>query len=309
MNAHAEPAADSRGRFELLRAAIGVRTLPLVRAYVRYSPWSIGKRFLYDQFGWRQRTFRARTRFGGRLDGNTTELVQRSIYWFGTWEPNLTAWVRQRLAPGDTFLDIGANLGYYTLLASGLVGSRGRVVAMEPSPSIFELLKQTVSVNGLTNVVAMNVAAGAAKGNASIFRGPEDQLGWSSLLPEWMDGLSLEGTTDVVALDDVVPPEIRRQIRIAKIDVEGFEMEVIAGAHGVIADADRAEFVVEVNATTYQTVAAAFENAGFHPYLLANSYNPVDYINPDVSKAVRFKSGALPERGDVIFSRRDVSEL
>src|SRR5262249_12857713 len=100
-----------------LRAKIGRATVPLARMYVRYAPMPWGKRFLYSQFWWRQRTFIVRAKFGAKFGGTTTDLVQRSIYWFGTWEPNLTAWIRRRLTSGDIFVDVGANAGYYTLLA------------------------------------------------------------------------------------------------------------------------------------------------------------------------------------------------
>jgi predicted methyltransferase len=76
------------------------------------------------------------------------DLIQRDIYW-GTFEPNETRLVQEYLRPSMTFLDVGANLGYYTALAASLVGRRGRVIAFEPSPYAFEKLHAMVVNNKL----------------------------------------------------------------------------------------------------------------------------------------------------------------
>lgn len=291
------------------RAKVGAAVVPLVRLYVRYGPVPWGKRFLYDQFAWRQRSFRVRAQSGATFGGTTTDLVQRSIYWFGTWEPNLTAWIRRRLASGDTFVDVGANAGYYTLLAARLVGAQGRVISVEPSPTIFRLLADAIAANRATNITAVQAAAGRIGGKATIFRGPDDQLGWSSLRPDWKANLQSEAVVDVFPLDDLVRAEERGRVRIVKIDVEGFEADVIAGALELIASAGRAEFVVEIDPETYPTVCAQFESKGFHPYLLENSYNPLDFISPVLQPATRIVDHKVPPRGDVVFSRRDVAQL
>ena len=80
------------------------------------------------------------TRFGGVMQGNTQDLIQRYLYWFGVWEPQLTCWIKSRLPPRRVFVDVGANIGYYSLLAASLVGDDGQVVAIEASPSIYRLL-------------------------------------------------------------------------------------------------------------------------------------------------------------------------
>ncbi|SCF63177.1 hypothetical protein GA0115259_100393 [Streptomyces sp. MnatMP-M17] len=71
-----------------------------------------------------------RSRFGARFAVDTQDLIQRYIYLFGVWEPHMTRWLRGRLEPGDTFVDVGANIGYYSVLASQLVGDGVKVVAI-----------------------------------------------------------------------------------------------------------------------------------------------------------------------------------
>ena len=75
------------------------------------------------------------------------------------YEPKLSEAIRERLQPGDVFLDIGANVGYFSVLAAHLVGPEGRVVAFEPHPEAIEILRQAVAVNGLVGVVEVVEAA------------------------------------------------------------------------------------------------------------------------------------------------------
>jgi len=70
------------------------------------------------------------------------DLIPMPVYLFGTWETDLATFVRRRLRPGDTFVDVGANIGCISALASRLVGPRGTVVAIEPSPAIIAALQK-----------------------------------------------------------------------------------------------------------------------------------------------------------------------
>ena len=93
------------------------------------------------------------------VDGLTMYLNPRdrvitpSMLAYGTWEPVETSLLLDNLRPGDTVIDVGANVGYYTLLAARKVGPRGKVVAFEPDPESFSFLKRNVKANGFTNVV------------------------------------------------------------------------------------------------------------------------------------------------------------
>src|SRR5437867_10486382 len=83
--------------------------IPLVRAYVRYVPVATGKKafwthVVHPYFAWHRYEFEASTIFGSRVRGNTRELLQQYLYYFGLWEPHLTRWISRRLSPGDTFV-------------------------------------------------------------------------------------------------------------------------------------------------------------------------------------------------------------
>ena len=98
---------------------------------------------------------------GGRMGVDRKSLLGRVVAISGEWEPHVTNEFRKRLAPGDVCVDVGAHVGYYTLLASRLVGSGGHVYAFEPAPVCHRALLGNLERNGCANVTVFDVAAGA----------------------------------------------------------------------------------------------------------------------------------------------------
>src|SRR5262245_28707587 len=87
------------------------RVATLARACIRYWPLRAGKPFVWTRIvepylAWQPHVFRARTVFGFDLDGDTRDLIQQWVYYFGIWEPALSTWIRRRLRRGDTFVDV-----------------------------------------------------------------------------------------------------------------------------------------------------------------------------------------------------------
>src|SRR6266511_4042352 len=108
-----------------------------LRLYKWYAPITLGKRYIVRRAIHASRKSPATrivvTKRGVRLLVETDDLIQGYIYLFGVWEPNITDWIRRTLLPGDTFVDVGSNIGYYSTLAARLVGSAGSVVAIDGS--------------------------------------------------------------------------------------------------------------------------------------------------------------------------------
>ena len=99
------------------------------------------------------------------------DLIQRQIYLFGIWEPDITSFVKRRLAPGDNFIDVGSHVGYYAALASEIVGTTGRVVAIEASPLIYKMLLSNLRLNGRwRNIRGINVAVSASEERLAVYR-------------------------------------------------------------------------------------------------------------------------------------------
>ena len=110
----------------------------LLRAYYRHAPVTFGKRPVWNHVVQRvlarghDLDLKATTQFGARMHVRFPDTIQSYVYFFGVWEPAITAYLTRALATGDVVIDIGANIGYDTLLASHLVGPKGRCTRSRP---------------------------------------------------------------------------------------------------------------------------------------------------------------------------------
>ncbi len=148
-------------------------------------------------------------------------------------EPGLRDLLLSRLRPGASFVDVGANIGLYTVAAGYAVGRSGRVLALEPTPHTAEVLVQNLRLNGLweTGVVTVaQVAAGEARGRGRLATHIVDS-GHNNLHPQGDEDEVI--CVEVVPLDDLVPEGNR--VDVVKIDVEGAELSVLRGMRHVAA--------------------------------------------------------------------------
>jgi len=160
------------------------------------------------------------------------EGIGRSIFAFREhYEPEL-AFLQHVLSPGATFVDVGANLGIYTLMAGRIVGHLGRVIAFEPSAQSFPLLRQNIELNHLTNVHAFPVALSEKTGETLLYHAPcpsGNSLGKDP---------SFNGNCEVVvteSLDNIVQEVSVERVDVIKMDVQGAEELVLRGAQKVAA--------------------------------------------------------------------------
>ncbi|MCU1337789.1 MAG: methyltransferase, FkbM family [Bryobacterales bacterium] len=131
------------------------------------------------------------------------------------------------LEPGMIVVDVGANVGLYSAIAAQRVGASGRVIALEPDPESFQFLLRTIQHNGFHNIEPHQMAASAHAGTTPLFRNP-DNRGDSRLYRDPMLKDSVDVTT--VALDDLLVQKGIQQVDFMKIDVQGAEGLVLAGA-------------------------------------------------------------------------------
>ena len=210
------------------RLAIAVLRVP------RLLGWPPVRSLLYRRFSWpiakRLRTHADVSVHGGsRVEVYTDDALGRVLAISGVWEPNVTAAFRRLLGPGDVCLDVGAHIGYFTLLASRLVGPDGHVYAFEPSPRNYRALCANLARNGVENVTALQLAAGSSGGTAVLHEGPGTNTGRATLNPitaelgRQRDQVVVEVTP---VLARVATDELAR-VRVVKIDVEGSEIDVL----------------------------------------------------------------------------------
>jgi FkbM family methyltransferase len=297
-----------------------------MRGYLRYAPiplaketcWSIVLRHFLglEPPEW---SFTVRTIFGSKVSANTRDVIGRYIYYFGVWEPNLTHWIRRRLRPGDGFIDVGANIGYFTLLASRLVGNSGKVVAVEALPAIYAALRQNLKINNAHNVRPVNCAAWDLEEEITIYTEPEGLPGQTTVMPAWAHKWHLENTSRIPAapLSAILTPEEFSAARLIKIDVEGAEWHALAGMKPLMASCrNDLEIMLEVNSKmlevdgrTPQDVLDLFEGYGFHAYRIENDYLPERYLHRQAPRAPSRIQQIQCEQTDVIFSRIDAESL
>jgi FkbM family methyltransferase len=187
---------------------------------------------------------------GSRLRVRTGDQIGRVLAVSGVWEPNVTAAFRSALGPGDVCLDIGAHIGYFTLLASRLVGSAGHVYAFEPSPANYESLRANLSRNRATNVTALRFAVGEAQARALLRAAPGTNTGRATLRDVRPNRAPIGDAgvmVDVRPATDVIREGDLRRIRVIKVDVEGYEVEVLRGLGPVLDLGDPLALFVEFN--------------------------------------------------------------
>jgi FkbM family methyltransferase len=164
-------------------------------------------------------------------------LIRKGV--FSTEEPEykrLNDW----LSLGDWAIDIGANIGHYTLEISRLVGTDGRVLAIEPVPTSFDLLASNVAFVGLTNVTLLNLAAS----DRQTLAGMEIPMLDTGLRNPYMAHLTEDPATLKVMCVQIDQLPLPKRVTLVKIDAEGHELQVLTGMTSLL-ERDRPVLIVE----------------------------------------------------------------
>jgi len=181
---------------------------------------------------------RVREGFLLRVDGDSQ--TGRIAYATGSYEPRTTAVMKALLHRGDTVIDVGANIGYFSIVAARAVGPTGRVVAFEPVPAVRQALIANLTLNHLDHVTIRHEALSQNCGSVVFHLGPTRDTGLGSLraLP---GGHTLE--VEQARFDDIWDRESR--ISLVKIDVEGAELLALQGMIACL-KRDRPNLILEV---------------------------------------------------------------
>jgi FkbM family methyltransferase len=149
----------------------------------------------------------------------------------GSYEPEVAALINQTLRRGGVFVDVGANIGAFTIPAAARVGEQGRVIAIEASPDVFPYLERNCSRNNVRNVHLLNAAAAAQDGIVEFYPAPAEKFGMGSMGAQF-SGVPLK--LNARSLDSLVRELGVARVDVMKIDVEGFELEVLKGARDLL---------------------------------------------------------------------------
>jgi len=175
------------------------------------------------------------------------------LHRLGRMGANERATLQHYVRPGMTVVDVGSNLGIYTILLSRLVGPKGRVLSFEPDPGLFALLQRNCSLNDCTNITAYNLALGSKREqlllHTTALNSGDNHLG---------DGgsriLRRSVQIEVVPLDEIEPglkPDL------VKIDVQGWELEVLKGMRQILAGSPHTDLYFEFWPEGYQRAGSS----------------------------------------------------
>ena len=150
----------------------------------------------------------------------------------GVYERTELTWLLRELQPGDVFVDVGANIGGFTLPAARRVGAHGLVVAVEASPRVADYLRRNLEANRIVNVRVFQTAVSDRTSNSvTFYAAPDHAFGAGGLGPgDGMRPISVEAKQ----LDTLLAEQGVTTVRVLKVDVEGFEAAVFRGAEQLL---------------------------------------------------------------------------
>ena len=160
--------------------------------------------------------------------------VEKPLYLTGTYEAGTLSVVDKCLREEDIFIDVGANIGLMSIFSSGVIGSKGKVYSFEPVLETFTILKKNIEINKIRNINAFNIGISDSKGKSFIYTNPYAGKGSSSFIKPPDQSESKEYEIIIETLDEFLISHHLTNIRMVKIDVEGWELHVLRGAESLI---------------------------------------------------------------------------
>lgn len=256
---------------------------------------------------------------GARLKLPPSDPLSRIIA-DGRYERAERRFVSSFLREGDVVVDVGANIGLYTVIAGHRVGPRGRVYALEPTPATFQLLRANARLNGFTWVECVNVGLSDRAEIRDIYGANGDVLGvYNSLARPILDApVSAGEQVALTTLDEFVHVRgLIGRIAFMKVDVEGWEERVLMGADGTLSRPDAPVLQVEFTeaaaasaGTCCASLYAALRSLGFTLFRIDPRSGFLVVEPPGRAYPyVNLIAAKLPRRPEPFFSTLGVSPL
>jgi FkbM family methyltransferase len=181
---------------------------------------------------------------GMKIKVHAHDYIGGQILRFGYYEKEIVRLFERLLRPGMVFVDVGAHVGQYTLVASQLVGTTGQVHSFEPDPETYNWLESNIRRNRLANVFANRIALTAEPGTMRLYLSNINDIGSNSLQPPPnASGRSCDVTC--TPLDNYLKEHNVSHVDLIKMDVEGAESSALAGAASLLSHKDRPPIIIE----------------------------------------------------------------
>ncbi len=164
------------------------------------------------------------------------------------FEQDEIIFLRKFLKPADTFIDIGANIGLFSLHAAQIISPKGRIYAFEPTPITFSRLKENIELNEFQNIItAYNIGLSSNKGKLFLNVSTDGHDAWNTFAQNSEISFDKKIEINVTTLDSYLAENniYSKDIALIKMDVEGWEMEVLKGAKELLSKQDAPVFMVE----------------------------------------------------------------
>ena len=277
----------------------------IFRGYLSKFPLRDGKAYFYKRLHQRLlppvRLITVTLDKGFRMQLDLADPEQRQVYFFGHYHERYeTALVADLLDPGEVFWDVGANIGYFALVAAAAVGDTGQVLTFEPGAAALERLRANVALNHYKNIVIYPLAVAEVEGEATLYRA-EGMADSSASLFAAVAGTVGGEVCRTVALDDFLKKEKLRPPDFLKLDVEGAELRALQGAAQILAK-HRPLLLVEMEEKNLRAAGASkaaiqafLTDFGYRPaHLRKGRWRPIAEVNATRGRNLFWFNPALP---------------
>jgi len=263
----------------------------LALAYIRHCPIEIGKwrvsRFLDSRLTERFATVRTADGFLMNLD--THDFIQRTIFTSGRWDKEVAAAVRAHLKRDSVFVDVGANVGYFSLLAAAHCT---QVVSFEPNPFCVSQLRSNIELNRFQNIDVRPIGLSDCRGTGTLHvSGGGTNVGAGTLN-------RVTGTAIPIQLETLDDQLQQTSPSLIKIDVEGAELQVLRGAARILHH-DAPDVICEVSEYSLRRLGSSKDE--LYEFMTSNGYN-CEIVSP-IRRSNATKA-SVDFQYDVVFARK-----
>jgi len=238
---------------------------------------------------------------GQRIYLHLDDWIPIQLFWMGVYfvERKQTEHFKKLIKPGDIVIDVGAHIGYYTLIAAARVGKSGHVYAFEPTSNTFKILQKNIQMNNFTNVSLYNLAISDKEGYVELYLSDTINTGATSItVSEFFSG-KIE-KAKCITIDSFLKKENIKKVDLIKIDVEGAEPKVLRGMKELLSK-QSPKILIEINEERLKSFG--YSKDYIYKFLLNKGYKAYDTHGNKIKPIYNYVEGNL-----ILFSKSDPVE-